>query len=66
MRGNSFWTRDQRIKNAGIHETAIISVSRSSTEPFFTDVRGCLVVQKIGVSLSNLMSSAKCDLGAGN
>ena len=47
-----------------IRWTLIISVSPSSTHPFLTNVSGCFVVQKMGVSPSKFTSMAKWLFGA--
>ena len=48
-----------------LHLTVIISVSLSSTIPFFTKTNGYLLVANIGVSRSKTISFAKCDFGSG-
>ena len=48
-----------------LHLTVIISVSLSSTIPFFTKTNGYLLMANIGVSRSKTISFAKCDFGAG-
>ena len=48
-----------------LHLTVIISVSLSSTIPFFTKTNGYFLVANIGVSRSKTISFAKCDFGAG-
>ena len=45
--------------------TRIISVSFSSIQPALMKSNSCFAVQRIGVSVSNTRSFAKCDLGVG-
>ena len=54
-----------QLKVKVLHLTVIISVSLSSTIPFFTKTNGYSLVANTGVSASKTISFVKCDFGAG-